>query len=418
MYPFLHEGLRAGHKCLWAIDAADRDTFPTGAHSELDAARTDQLDIVLSSDVYFGRGDFSVPHMIDYWDGWASSSLAGGEFRFVRAVGEMTRAVIEVMGTANLVRYESELNRFAPRHRQVLLCPYDLDQVRGDLFFDILKTHPRVLTAVPSVGGCRAEGVHLDDDWRSVGSVGRPANAECLRAQLAALDRFGGALTVQGAAWAWAYPLTGLDEMAGHLVVSAENEPEPHHQFLLNVLAQQTGAALLNARLHARERASAARERAIADQLRAANLALERAMAELERSAAVQRSLDIHNRLTATASAGQGQDGIAWALHELTGLPVAIEDRHGNLTAWAGPGRPDPYPKPSPARREQTLRRGLDARGPVRDKGRLIALAQPGSEVLGIIALVDPDRTAGDSEKAALEHASLVTKIICSPPRR
>jgi hypothetical protein len=54
-------------------------------------------------------------------------------------------------------------------------------------------------TAIPSVGGdCRAEGVHLDDDWRSVGPVGRPANAEFLQTQLAALDRLGGALTVLG----------------------------------------------------------------------------------------------------------------------------------------------------------------------------------------------------------------------------
>jgi hypothetical protein len=145
---------------------------------------------------------------------------------------------------------------------------------------------------------------------------------------------------------------------------SRDTEPEPHHQFLPDVLVQQAGVALVNARLHMRERASAERERAIADQLRAMNLALERAMTELARSsAAVQHSLDIHNRLTA----GEGQEGIARAWHELTGLPVTIEDRHGNLTAWAGPGRPDPYPKPTPARREQTLRRALDARGPVRD---------------------------------------------------
>lgn len=160
-----------------------------------------------------------------------------------------------------------------------------------------------------------------------------------------------GALDVDGAGWAWAYPLVNQADMAGHLVVSRDTEPEPHHQFLPNVLMQQAGVALVNARLHARERTStlreresAARERAIADDLRAANLTLEHMMAQLARtSAAVQRSLDIHNHLTAVASAGEGQEGIARALHELTGLPVAIEDRHGNLTAWAGPGRPDPY---------------------------------------------------------------------------
>lgn len=145
LYPFLNEGLRSGHKCLWAIDAADRDTFQTAAPAELDASCADQLEVVLSSDVYFGRSAFSVDDMIDYWDGWATKSLAGGGFPLVRAVGEVTGAVIEVMGVNNLVRYESELNRFAPRHRQVLFCLYDLDQFRGDLLYEILKTHPRVL---------------------------------------------------------------------------------------------------------------------------------------------------------------------------------------------------------------------------------------------------------------------------------
>ncbi|HKS52009.1 MAG TPA: hypothetical protein VJS67_09090 [Pseudonocardiaceae bacterium] len=233
-------------------------------------------------------------------------------------------------------------------------------------------------TAIPSVGGCRVEGIYLDGDWRSVGSVDRPAVAECLEAQLASLDDSGGVLTVGQAGWAWAYPLTGVKQVAGHLLVSSDRGPESYRQFLLGVLAQQAGVALVNARLHASERASITGERKIADQLRSANLAPEQAMAELARSsAAVQRSMDIHDRLAAVASAGQGRDGIARCLYELTGLAVVIEDRHGNLTTWAGPGQPEPYSKPSPARRDQTLRRAVDARSPVRDRGRLIAVSQP-----------------------------------------
>lgn len=94
-------------------------------------------------------------------------------------------------------------------------------------------------------------------------------------------------------------------------------------------------------------------------------------------------------------------------MHELTGLPVAIADRHGNLTAWAGPGQPDPYPKPTAARREHPLEAG----SPVRDRGRLIALALQGHEVLGVIALVDPNRTAGDAERIALEHGNTVLTL-------
>jgi hypothetical protein len=181
-------------------------------------------------------------------------------------------------------------------------------------------------TAVPSLSAGRVEAVYFDGNWQGVGSTSRPANADVLHAQFAALGRSGGVLNVEGAGWAWAYPLVSLDDLGGYLVVSFGTEPEPHRQFLLNVLAQQTGAALANARLHARERASAERERAIADELRSANLALEAAMTQLARSSeAVQRSLDIHNQLTAVAS-GEGQEGIARTLHQLTGLPVAIED--------------------------------------------------------------------------------------------
>jgi hypothetical protein len=43
----------------------------------------------------------------------------------------------------------------------------------------------------------------------------------------------------------------------GHMIVCAEREPTVEEQFLAQVVAQQTGVAVSNARLHARERASA-----------------------------------------------------------------------------------------------------------------------------------------------------------------
>jgi hypothetical protein len=241
------------------------------------------------------------------------------------------------------VGYEAALRDQLASFRPLLALSMVMTSSRDEM--EILRI---ATTAVPSLGGCRAEAVYLDGGWRVVGSVGRPVNADGLGVQLAGLERSGGALEVEGGGWAWAYPLVDQADLDGHLVVSREREPESHHRFLLSVLVQQTGVALANARLHGRELASAdrereaaARERAISDQLRAANLALERAIAELARSsAAVQRSLDIHHRLTAVASAGEGQEGIARAVHELTGLAVAIEDRHGAVPCarW-GPAR-------------------------------------------------------------------------------
>ena len=56
--------------------------------------------------------------------------------------------------------------------------------------------------------------------------------------------------------WVWAYPMQSAAGHAGFLVVAAETEPPAEERFVLQSLAQQTGVALLNARLQADERAA------------------------------------------------------------------------------------------------------------------------------------------------------------------
>src|SRR6185312_6342288 len=115
-----------------------------------------------------------------------------------------------------------------------------------------------------------------------------------------------------------------------------------------------------------------------------------------------------HDRLTQVAVAGEGQEGIARAVHEVTGFAVAIEDRYGNLRAWAGPDPAPPIPKDPPDAREAMLRRALKASGPIRHDGRLLVVAQPREDILGVLALVDPDEIAGEQARVALEHAATV----------
>src|ERR1700750_2853021 len=76
-------------------------------------------------------------------------------------------------------------------------------------------------------------------------------------------------------------------------------------------------------------------------------------------SPAPERSTAIHARLTRVAVAGEGPEGVARAVHELTGFAVAVEDRYGNLRAWAGPTQPNPYPKESAQRRGALVDRAL-----------------------------------------------------------
>src|SRR5580658_3329179 len=208
----------------------------------------------------------------------------------------------------------------------------------------------------------------------------------------------GGKVALPGRAWAWAYPLRGVGGLLGHLVASSAWEPTAEERFGIQVIAQQTGVAVSNARLHARERATAA-------ELATTNATLAQTVTSL------RRSMDIHDRLTRVAVSGEGQPGIAKALHELTGMPVAIEDRYGNLSAWAGPGQPVPYPKDSFAKREQLLRRLTRDSKPIRDGERLVVLVSPRTDVIGIIALIDPGHQSGSADLVALEHGATVLSM-------
>jgi sugar diacid utilization regulator len=255
-------------------------------------------------------------------------------------------------------------------------------------------------TAVPSLGGCRLEGVHLlDTGWQTVpgGHAASDARGD-LETQFAVLNVTGGPVAVLGRGWAWAYPLRSLDGHLGYLVVSAGREPPSAEQFLLRVLAQQAGIAIAGARQRARQRADAER-------LRTANAALAETVAELE------FSTNVHERLTRVAAAGEGPEGIATALHELTGYPIAVEDRYGNLRAWAGPRRPDPYPKEPWEARERMLGEAVRSARPLRCGDRLVVTAGPREDVLGLLALVDPGESAGRPERVALEHAATVLAL-------
>ena len=253
-------------------------------------------------------------------------------------------------------------------------------------------------SSAQGLGSWRVEGYGFTDGQWHPGIPCAAPSPRGLAGQLAALGTIGGEVELADRVWAWAYPLRGVGGLLGHLVASCDREPSAEERFLIQVLAQQTGVAVSNARLHAKERATAA-------ELAATNAALAETVASL------RRSMDIHERLTRVAVSGEGQPGIARALHELTGMPVAIEDRYGNLSAWAGPGQPSPYPKESFAKREQLLRRLMQAGRPVRDGERLILLASPRSDVLGVLALIDPGHTADKADLVALEHGATVLSM-------
>ena len=251
-----------------------------------------------------------------------------------------------------------------------------------------------VANAVESLGQFQLKGIYFDSLRQGDRVPDRGAAAgDPLPAGLvtAGLPPGGGRVELAGVPWAWAYSLASPYGPGGYLIVGAAGPPADSEQFLLQVLAQQATVALANAHLHHRERDQA-------DELRAANLALRRGM-------------NIHDRLTRVALAGEGQDGIARAVYELTDRSAAIEDRFGNLVAWAGPDRPETYPRADPGRRERILVRAMAGASPVRDEDWLVSVAVLGGDPVGVLVLRDPDGTAGGSERMAVEYATTVLTL-------
>jgi DNA-binding PucR family transcriptional regulator len=278
-----------------------------------------------------------------------------------------------------------------------------LSNLRGLLLLSMLMTASEegdqiarlAMSSVRSFGPARPRGIHVAGvGWVALEDpcTDPPLQAELAR-QLRSLNSVGGQVEIPGDAWAWAFSLGGRPR--GFLVAGAAIEPSSDARSFIQVLAQQTGAALASARRHASARSATA-------QLSTLNESLEATLA------ALQRSMDIHNRLTQVAVRDEGQEGLALAIHELTAFPVAIEDRYGNLRAWAGPGKPEPYPKPAAPEREELMRRLIRNGRPMRDGGRLVALARPRGDLLGVLALIDPADTAGAHELVALEHGATI----------
>lgn len=260
---------------------------------------------------------------------------------------------------------------------------------------DILRL---AVSSVAAVGPYQAQGSYLVDETGMHSSDGDGG----LIAPLIELGGADGSVEVPGAVWCWAFPMRAVGGHTGYLVVSADHEPSADQRFLLTTLAQLTGAALVSAGLHRSERAITAELGDLNARLESANEQLASAVTDL------QQRQRIHEVLTLAAAHGGGAAGIADALYDLTGLAVVVEDRFGGLLAWAGPGRPRTYPRPRPRIRAELLSGVRRSGRAMRYRDRIVAVAQPRDEVLGVLSVVDPDHLAGEREVFALEHGAVV----------
>jgi len=266
--------------------------------------------------------------------------------------------------------------------------------------------------ATASVGGLAS--CQVEASYRSVNGgfvrfpPSQPAHPDIERHRECGWD---GHVDTRDGRWGWAFPLSHRSFVYGCLVVSAASAPSDNQIQLLTILAQQTGAALAHAALHDRDSGDAAKLTKSNADLKVANRELGTTVTRL------QRQTNVHEVLSAAVAAGMGEQGIADALNDLTGHSVGIEDRFGNLRCWAGSGQPHPYPKQLTDERELLLHELAAQTGQARIRGRVLTLVQPRAEILGVLALNDPDDTVTEDDLFALRYGSIVLALELSHQR-
>jgi hypothetical protein len=145
LMPYLRTGLQAGDKCVCIVDSATTaEQVRLLDQSTDDRHRRRPLDVHVPENSYLVGGGFSREDMLGFWTDHLNAAADDG-FPFSRLVGEMTWALRDAPGVDQLVRYEAELNRVAPKYPTVVLCLYDLDRFNGQVIVSIVKTHPKVL---------------------------------------------------------------------------------------------------------------------------------------------------------------------------------------------------------------------------------------------------------------------------------
>ncbi|MFJ9241813.1 PucR family transcriptional regulator [Streptomyces sp. NPDC101776] len=253
---------------------------------------------------------------------------------------------------------------------------------------------------VRALGPYRAEAGYLatsDGLSRVPGPDGEAPTVDDARMkELGAAD---GSVSLPERSWNWAFGLRGAGCLLGYIVVSSASEPDEQGRFLLSTLVGLTSVALSVAATRPAHRDNAGEPSRLRAERDTALRQLDTMRVEL------QLQETVHETLARVAARGGGEDAITQALYELTGLSALIEDRFGNLRSWAGPDRPDPYPVRSSTHQDEMLRQVAHEAGPVKVRGRLIALARPRGELLGVLAVEDPGATADEHTVFALDHA-------------
>lgn len=155
LLPFIKEGFERGDKAFHVIDQKHRPAhLQRLAQAGIDvsaAERKGQIEVRRWEEAYLRDGHFDQNRMIALIEEVLTRGKAEG-FSLTRLAANMEWALEDRPGVNDIVEYETRLNHLLPKHRDVVICTYDLAKFSAAVVMDILRTHPLVI-----VGGILQE---------------------------------------------------------------------------------------------------------------------------------------------------------------------------------------------------------------------------------------------------------------------
>jgi hypothetical protein len=146
--PFIKDGFECGQKAFHVVDPKLRDEHRErlgSAGIDVDAAeQSGQFDLRHWGEVYLRDGRFDKDRMLALLGEVLESGREHG-FGLTRMVAHVEWALEKQPGVDDLVEYEARVNYIWPRHKDAVICAYDLTKFGGHIVMDILRSHPMVL---------------------------------------------------------------------------------------------------------------------------------------------------------------------------------------------------------------------------------------------------------------------------------
>ncbi len=148
LMPFIVDGFACREKAVHIVGSG-RETdhlrrLEQAGIDVPDALARGQLDVRSNTDTYLSGGRFDADRMLAAFEAMASGNDPSG-YPLSRIVCNMDWTGDSRPLFDDVLRFEARVNAVWSRHKDVVICVYDVRQMSGDMVIDIMRTHPIVL---------------------------------------------------------------------------------------------------------------------------------------------------------------------------------------------------------------------------------------------------------------------------------